>query len=118
MLPKYDEIFDTKYIFAILDILLLDFHQNINLIESQLHVLTACSHNFHSYVLLGLVVKGSNHLTESPPPQPFQQLIAVADLLVFAPDVPSLQIIFSCTRVDAYVVYCLLIHKLHHLIFG
>lgn len=67
VLPKYYEVLDPQDVFAILDVLLFDLHQDIDLVQGKLHVITSCPHNLHRHTVLGLVVESLNHFAESPP---------------------------------------------------
>jgi hypothetical protein len=63
------------------------------------------------------MIKGLNHLPESPPAQPFQQLVSISDLLVFLPEVPALEVVLAHPAPDPYVVDSLFVDELDSLVF-
>jgi hypothetical protein len=72
-------------------------------------VLPPRTHNLYCYGFSSLVVQGPHHLTESAPSQSFQQLIAIPDLLVLLPKIPSLQVVLANSTSDSYVIDCLFV---------
>jgi len=115
MSSKNYEILNPQNILSVLYILLLNAHQDVDLVERQMHLLPARPHHLHCHVLSRLVVESSHHLPERPPPQPFKQLVPVSHLFVLSPDVPSLEVIFAHSCPDANIVDCFFIDQFNPL---
>ncbi len=118
MLPKYNEVFDPKDVFLILHIFLFRFHEDINFVKRELHMLFFRPYDFHGYVLLVFMIKGFNHLSECSWTEVFQKLIAESELLVFFPQIGSIRVIFAYSCSDSNIENLLFICKLLLLVFG
>lgn len=73
--------------------------------------------DLHGHRLPRLMIKGLNHLPESPPAQSFQQLVSIPDLLVLLPEVPALEVVLAHPTPDPYVVDSLFVDELDSLVF-
>lgn len=64
MFSEDDEVLDAEEVFAVFDVLLLDLHEDVDLVESQLHVLAPCADDLHRHRLPRLVVERLYHFPE------------------------------------------------------
>ena len=117
MLPENDEILNPQQIFAILYVLLLDLHQDVYLVQSQLHVLPPRPHDLHRHHLPRLVVERLDHLTERTPSQTLQKLVPISDLLVPLPKIAALEVVLAHPASNAHIIYRLFVDELDALVF-
>lgn len=115
---KHNEVFDPKNVLPVFDVLFFDAHQDVDLVEGQVHLFPPCPHDLHGHHLGSLMVVGLDYFSESPSAEPLQQFIAVAHLFVLAPEVPPLDIVFSKSGPDSNVVNCLFVDQFNTLILG
>lgn len=62
MFLENDEILDSKNVFLVLNVLLFGLHEDIDLVEGQLHVLLFWTNYFDGNLLLGFVIKCFDNL--------------------------------------------------------
>lgn len=113
-----DEVLYAQQVLPVLYILFLYLHQDVDLVEGELHVLSPCTHDLHCHCLTVLVVECLHHLPEGAPAKPLEEFIAVSYLFMLLPDVPALQVILANPSADAHIVDSLLIDEFDALIFG
>lgn len=102
MFFEHDKIFNAENVFLVLDVFLFGFHEDVDLVQSQLHVLLFWTDYFYCDVLFGLVVECLNHFTKSPASQRLQQLVPEPELFMFPPRVSAVLIVLShtCSHTD------------------
>lgn len=83
-----------------------------------MHLFPPCPHDLHGYHFGSLMIVGLDDFSESTSAEALQQFIAVAHLLVLAPEVPTLEIIFSKSGPNSNVVNCLFVDQFNTLILG
>lgn len=66
MFTKYNEIFYPYDILLVIDVLLFSTHQDINLVECQLHMLFLRLNNLNRHGLLILMIESPHDLPEGP----------------------------------------------------
>ena len=113
-----DEVLNAQEVLPVLYILLLYLHQDVYLVQRQLHVLSPCTHDLHCHCLPVLVVECLHNLPERPPSKALQQLIPVSYLLMLLPDVPAFEVILAYPSADAHIVDSLFIDEFDALILG
>jgi hypothetical protein len=118
VLPEDNEVLDPEQVLAILDVLLLDLHEDIDFVERQLHVLPARPHYLHRHCLPRFMVERLHHLPEGSSAQTLQQFVPIPHLLVLLPEVPALEVVLAHPASDPDVVDCLLVDQLDPLVFG
>lgn len=47
MSSEDDEVFNSKDIFTVFDIFFFDAHEDVDLVESEMHLLSSCPYYFH-----------------------------------------------------------------------
>ena len=117
MSSEYNKVFDAQNILSIFYIFLLDTHQDIYLIQSQMHLLSSSSYYLYCHILTSFVVKCSYNLSKSTSSQTLKQFIPISYLLVLSPDVSSFKVIFPWASSDSNVINCLLIDEFNPLMF-
>lgn len=117
MLPENDEVLNPQQIFAILYVLLLDLHQDVNLVQSQLHVLPPRPDDLHRHHLPRLVVERLDDLTKRAPSQTLQKFISISDLLVPLPQIAALEVVLAHPASHAHIIYRLFVDELNALVF-
>lgn len=116
MLPKYDEILYPQKVLSVLYILLLDLHEDVNLVKRQLHMLSSRTDYLHRHSLSSLMVKCLYHLPKGASPQTLQKFVSIAHLFMLLPQVPTLQVVLSHAGSNANIVYGLLVYELNPLV--
>ena len=116
MLPEDNEILDSQQIFAIFDVLLLDLHQDVDLVQRQLHVLPPRPDYLHRHHLARLVVKRLDDLTKRTPPQTLQKLVSVSHLLVPLPKISTLEVVLAHPASNPHIIYRLFVDELNALV--
>lgn len=71
MLSKHDEIFYPNDVFFIVNVLFLGPHQDVDLVESQLHVFLLGLYDLYRHRLFVLVIVRFDHLPEGSAAQTF-----------------------------------------------
>lgn len=93
MLSKHYEVFDFYTILFRLQVILLDQHQNIDFVQSQLEVLSLGLDNLHSHILFVFMIISLHYVTKRPATKPLYKLIPEADMIMLIPQVVALEII-------------------------
>jgi hypothetical protein len=62
------------------------------------------------------MIKSLDYFTKSAPSQSLEQLIAVSNLLMLLPNIPSFEIVLAYSSPDADIVDCFLIDEFNALI--
>ena len=81
-----------------------------------MHLLPACSNDLDSYRFSSLMIVGLNDFSESASAESFKELIPIADLFMFLPDVSAFEVVFTSSCADAHVVDGLLIYQFDPLV--
>lgn len=116
MFAEDNEIFDPQKILTVLYVLLLDLHQDIDLVERQLHVLTTCPYDLYCYCFSSLVVECLYYFSEGSSSKSLEKLIAVSNLLMLLPNVPPFKIVLPHSRPYPHIVHSLLVDQFDPLI--
>lgn len=87
MFTKNNEIPNANDVFLVVDILLFGSHQDVDLVQGQLHVLFFRFYYLYGHCLFVLVVEGFHHLPECATTQTLQKLIPITHLLMFSPKI-------------------------------
>jgi len=69
---EHDEVLDSQDVLLVLDVFLLGLHEDVYLVQGQLHVLLLRTDYLDGNVLLCLVVEGFDDLAESAAAQGFE----------------------------------------------
>lgn len=77
---------------------------------------SSSTHNLYCYSLTILMIKSLYYFTKSTPSQSLQQLIAVSNLLMLLPNIPSFEIVLAYSSSDADIIHCFLIDEFDALI--
>lgn len=67
--PEHDEVLDAHDVLLVVDVFLFGPHQDVDLVQCQLHVLFLRFYDLDRDRLLVLVVKGLDHFPERPAAQ-------------------------------------------------
>lgn len=62
-----NEVFNSQYILSVLDVLLFDAHQDVDLIESEVHLFPASPHYLHCHHFCSFVVVSLDDFSEGSP---------------------------------------------------
>lgn len=112
MLAEHNEVLDANAVLLGLQVVFLDEHEDVNLVQSQLEVLLFGFYDLQGHILPVFVVVGSYHIAEGTAAEAFDQLVAVPDVIMLAPQIVALQVVLGGRTAfvfQAYVIYCFLV---------